>query len=1372
MWTAFPSSDYYEGSATSRCQQLTTSLPTTRRWGGRRQDASHVHHPPIVEGDGQLCPCSIAMSTPQSFLMASFRLLIPVSESPTTRQACTANRPTSTRLEPAENLRGLDHWFTLVPPSRLACRTRAVWQYRPVPPLSGLLPPSPAPPGSGCPQLHRPAATGQRRAPSTPLGVMAPRGALMTFSTYIKAGCLATAERRRPCLTTAGRRSKLAAVNCPVCAHDNRAQAKFCEECGGRLARVCPECGEEARARARFCDACGQPLESAAGQQPPDARSYTPAHLTEKILAARAAVQGERRTVTVLFADAVGSTSIAERLGEEEMYSLMQGALARMMGAVHTYEGHIAQFTGDGVMAIFGAPIAYEESERRAVAAALQMQQALEDYACEVRARHPIECQFRVGLNTGPVVVGKVSDELTMEFTAIGDTVNLAARMQTLAEPGSVYLTDATYRAVADHFDFEPRGPFAVKGKEAPVPAWRALRQKPVRTRLERAAERGLTPFVGREEELAALKRDLGRVRAGRGQVVFVSGEAGMGKSRLLLEFRRLAGNETRWLQSHCTSFGRAISYLPIVDLLKRAFSVEESDDETRVIGHIEEATSGWNSAAQATVPYLRYLLSVDPGDPGVAMMDPRERRAGIVDGLRALVHEESARSPLVVFIEDLHWMDEASEQALTALVDAVPAVPVLLLLTYRPGYVHSLEHSYTTHLALEPLAEEDSAALVRGVLGAGGLPPELDRQVTEKAEGNPFFTEEILHSLMEEGVLARADGGYALTRALPEVRIPDTVQEVILSRIDRLERPAKAALQLASVIGREFTRHLLERISDLEAHLEQALSDLKVLELIYEKAWFPELAYMFKHALTHDVAYSTLLAERRRVLHRVVAAAVEELYADRLAEHYETLAHHYFEGGDWEKALDYLTQAGAKAVAAFANQDALDYYARALEVCEKLGDATLATGASLAQRRAFVSFGIGRFSDAIADFDRVIAVARQLGDRRLEGMALAYRGLCEVYNHQLDSAEATLRKALAVAEKGEEDDEVRAAAHFYLGFSYVLGDRHAEAEASFSFVREHRSALKDTLSVGFWGLLDSRLALWEGRLDLALQKSAEGRAAREGSTFTRLQGRWNEAHARATIGDYEGARRVLEETLTICERVGDMVARVRCLNTMGYIYGELCDFSRAMDWNQQGLEMVLATNAPVPEVEMNARLNLAENLLAQGRLDEAEQHFRAVETVVRDPKVVWMRWRYGQRFFHSFGEWWLARGEPARALGHADECLAGAERSGSRKNIAKARRLRGQAHLAERRLEEAETELTAALELAREVGSPPQIWKTLARLGDLRSAQGRPEEARRAYAEALSVIDAVAAGLTDEGLRDTFLQSEAVQNVRRYASF
>ena len=1126
-------------------------------------------------------------------------------------------------------------------------------------------------------------------------------------------------------------------VACPACGHPAGAGARYCEACGAPVVRRCPHCQAEVGASARFCASCGQPLETTAPET------------------------GEHRTVTILFADAVGSTPIAERLGEEEMYGLIQGCVARMVEAVRHYDGHVATFTGDGVMAVFGAPVAHEESERRAVSAALAMQRSLSEYGDRIG--------FRVGVNTGPVVVGKVTDELDMEVTAIGDTVNLAARIEQLAEAGAVYLTGSTYRGVADFFECEAVGPLQVKGRADPVPAWRVLREKPVRTRFELAAERGLAPFVGRDDELAMLEREFRRVRQVRGQVVFVSGEPGIGKSRLLLEFRRrLEGTEARWLEAHCISYGRSIPYLPFAGLLKQAFSIEEGDDEAAVVEHVEAATAGWDPAARATVPYLRYLLSVDPGDTRVAGMDPRERRAGITDGLRALLYQESARRPLVIAVEDLHWVDEPSERALVALIDVVAATSVLLVLTHRPGYSHAMDRTYSTRLALERLPEADSGALVKGVLGDADVPDEVQRLVAAQAEGNPFYTEEVLRSLLESGVLTRTKGSYALTRSLREVRIPETIQEVILSRIDRLERPAKGALQLASVIGREFTVRLLERISDLEARLEGALSQLKALEFIYEKAYFPELAYMFKHALTHDVAYSTLLSERRRALHRIVAAAIEQLYAERLVEQYETLAHHYHEAGVWEKALEYLDQAGRKAAAAYATQDALDYYARALEVCERLGETTLPLTASVAQRRAYVSFGIGRFPEAIADLDHTVAAARRLGDEPTEAIALAYRGYAELWNHQLEASEATL---LDVIGRGEDElVGARALASLLLGILYTISHRHQEAEPLLAFVTAHADTL-DSFGRGLWGWVGSRYELWQGRPDAALRLAAEGRPATEPFIAHRLFGMWNEAHALGTTGEYEAALRLLQNTLDACERVGDVVVRVRCLNTLGWVYAEIGELERALEWNRRGLDMARTIPAPNPEVEMNAALNLAENLLARGGLDEAEENFREVEQVVRDPGIVWMRWRYAQRFFHSFGEYWLARGDPDTALAYAGECLAVAEHSGSRKYIAKGRRLRGQAVLAGGRPDEAEADLVAALDVAAEVGNPPQLWRCHVAVGDLRRAQRRLEEARTAYADAVSVIDLVAANLTGEELRRTFLSWDHVQDIRRAAS-
>jgi tetratricopeptide (TPR) repeat protein len=1007
------------------------------------------------------------------------------------------------------------------------------------------------------------------------------------------------------------------------------------------------------------------------------------------------------------------------------------------------------------------------------VAAALEMQISLVKYVSEVKQPTPIKFQFRVGLNTGPVVVGRINDNLDMDYTALGDTVNLAARMQQVAEPGSVYLSESTYHIVHRYFELQPLEILEVKGKAEPVVAYRVVREKPVGTRLETTAEQGLTPFVGRDQELAMLKGYLERAKSGQGQVVFISGVAGIGKSRLLHEFRRFSLDKgVTLMEGHCISYGRVIPYLPIIDIIKRNFGVEEGENDARIIRRVEESTANWEKAAQTTVPYLKFLLNVDPGDPKVAVMDPMERKAGIVDSLRALLLQESRLKPLLLIVEDLHWIDKNSAEALTALVDVIGSVPVLLILSYRPSYTHSLgERSYYNRLALGHLARAESEVLVEGVLQVKTLPQQIKQLITSKAEGNPFFIEEVTKSLLESGILRKTNGTYSMERQIEEVRIPDTIQEVILSRIDRLERQAKEALQLASVIGREFSVRLLERISNIEAQLDETLDELKLLELIYNKDYLPELSYMFKHALTHDVAYSTLLLERRKVLHCLIGVSIEELYADRLTEHYEALAHHYYEGDDWAKALDYQVLAGDKSAAAYANQDALDYYAKALMVCTKLGAPALETAASVAQKRGFLNFTIGELQSAIVDFNQMQVAARSMGDRRLEGMGLAARGMTEYWDHNPDVAEETLRAALAVAEEGFDD--VRLFASLWFANSLYAYGRIGEYQTLRPIVEELVDKIDDPLLQGIWSTLVSMTNSQFGRFDEALEHLERWRSVTEkGPLITLVFNKWLEALTRGGKGEYQKAIALLQDVIDTSERIGEVLIRARVLNSMGWIYVELHNHKLAMKWHARAVKAAHELKVQDIEVENNAIMNLADSLIALNRLDEAEVHFRKVEQTVRNPgpKDRFALWAYSGHFFHSYGELWLARGTIDKALAYADECIQLSESTGRLKNIVKGRRLRGQVLLAQGKLKEAEQEISTALELAKKIGNPPQLWKTHAALGNLRQAQGQVGAKHKAYQDALVVIDEVASSLTDKSLRETFLNSDPVKSIRLMA--
>ena len=517
-------------------------------------------------------------------------------------------------------------------------------------------------------------------------------------------------------------------MHCGSCGHLNRDEANFCAECGSPLSLVCGACGTALRPAAKFCDSCGAAVASVAEAGAPEHSS--PNHQTKTV------VEGERRVVTVLFADATGHTSITETLGEEATYELVQGGFKRMQKAVQLYDGTVNQFTGDGILALFGAPIAYEDSACRAVAAALGMQRSLSEYAAEVQARHPIRYRYRIGLNTGPVVVGKIADELDLEFAAVGDTVNLAARMESMAEPGAVYLTENTYRAVEDYFECVSLGEFAVKGKKRPVAAYKAVREKSVQRRFDAATARGLTPYVGRDHELSILKNYLEQAQQNRGQIVLITGDAGMGKSRLLLEFSRtIPFDDATWLEGHCIAYGHTTPYLPFTDIVKQVFDIKEGDDAATIVRKTNESTASWASGSDDAVPYLKFLLDVDPGDDAVARMDPMERRAGIFESLRTLLVEQCQRRPIVVVIEDLHWIDEKSEEALASLVDALVSIPVVLVLTSRPGYTHVLsERSYFSRLALGNLRAEDGATMLTRVLETDSLPRQLLELIESKA--------------------------------------------------------------------------------------------------------------------------------------------------------------------------------------------------------------------------------------------------------------------------------------------------------------------------------------------------------------------------------------------------------------------------------------------------------------------------------------------------------------------------------------------------------------------------------------------------------------------------------------------------------------
>ena len=684
-------------------------------------------------------------------------------------------------------------------------------------------------------------------------------------------------------------------MKCPRCQHDNPTGTKFCGECAAPLA-TCPACGATNPPENKFCGQCATPLRTTPAPKFAAPDSYTPKHLAEKILTSKAALEGERKHVTVLFADLKGSMELLADRDPEEARKLLDPVLEHMMEAVHRYEGTVNQVMGDGIMALFGAPLAHEDHAVRACYAALRMQEAVKRYAEEVRRSEGVLPQIRVGLNSGEVVVRSIGSDLQMDYSAVGQTTHLAARMEQMAAVDSILLTAGTLRLAEGYVQVRALGPINVKGLGGPLEVFELTGASLARTRLQAAAARGLTRFVGRDAEMETVRLALEGARAGRGEAVALVGEPGVGKSRLVWEFTHSHRTQS-WLilESGSVSYGKATAYLPVIDLLKAYFQIEGRDDTRKVREKVTGKVLSLDRGLELILPALLALLDVPVEDAGWERLDPPQRRQRTLDGIKRLLLRESQVQPLLVLFEDLHWVDAETQALLDSLVESLPTARILLLVNYRPEYQHGWGNkTYYRQLRIDPLPAASAEDLVASLLGDDpGLQP-LKPLLIDRTEGNPLFLEESIRTLVETGALAGERGEYRLIRAVSSLQMPASVHAVLAARIDRLADGDKQLLQAAAVVGKDVPLALLQGVSGLdENEVTLALTRLQAAEFLYEASFFPEPEYTFKHALTHEVAYGSLLAERRRALHARIVETIEKSYAARISEQVERLGHH-----------------------------------------------------------------------------------------------------------------------------------------------------------------------------------------------------------------------------------------------------------------------------------------------------------------------------------------------------------------------------------------------------------------------------------------------------------------------------------------------
>ncbi len=1007
-------------------------------------------------------------------------------------------------------------------------------------------------------------------------------------------------------------------MKCPRCEAENPTAMKFCGQCAAPLAYVCPSCGVSNPPENKFCGQCAAPLAKAAKPRFAPPESYTPKHLAEKVLTSKSALEGERKQVTVLFADLKGSMELLADRDPEDARKLLDAVLERMMEAVHRYEGTVNQVMGDGIMALFGAPLAHEDHAVRACYAALRMQESIRRYAEEVQRAAGVPIQIRIGLNSGEVIVRSVGSDLRMDYTAVGQTTHLAARMEQTAMPGSILLSAETLRLAEDYVQVKPLGLVNVKGVSEPVDVYEAIGAGTVRTRLQRSAARGLTRFVGRDRELDQMRQGLEQAAAGRGQIIAVVGEPGVGKSRLFYEF--LNSHRTRgWmiLQGSSVSYGRASSYVPVLDMLKSYFKIDERDDPRGIRAKVTGTVLTLDEGLKDVVPPVLGLLDALPDDSPLLKQSPPQRRQSTLDSVKRLLLRETQAQPVLLVFEDLHWIDSETQALLDSLVESLPTAPLLIAVNYRPEYRHTWSHkTFYRQLPIEPLPAANAEELLGPLVGDDPSLRPLIEALVERTDGNPLFLEESVRTLVEARVLVGEPGRYRLARAGVPIVVPPSVQAILAARIDRLSPDDKQLLQAASVVGKDLPYPLLQAVADLpDDALRAGLNRLQESEFLYESKLFPELEYTFKHALTHEVTYGGLLAERRRALHTRMVEAIEAQHADRSAEQVERLAHHASRGEVWEKAAQYGRQAADRAAALCVDAEAVAHYQRALDALAHVPVTRESVRAAIDARLALRAplWRGGQLERLLEVFREAEALGTEHNET--ERLDVVYSFFLQYYwaKGEYDRAIGYGQRCLETGAR-RHDVGLEVTGHYYLGACY-------HAQGRFPMALEHYHTIIDTLEgpreterFGLSGLPYSGacalaaqclVEMGEAQRALELLRRGERVAQAANHLYSKVPLAIAHGHLLLYQGEPAATIRLLEPIVAICRENKFVGQTMRALTILGHGYALAGRASDAIPLLKEAIELQEGAGAFVDRAWWVR--TLGEIYRRAGQLDNAE---------------------------------------------------------------------------------------------------------------------------------------------------------------------
>jgi class 3 adenylate cyclase/tetratricopeptide (TPR) repeat protein len=1098
-------------------------------------------------------------------------------------------------------------------------------------------------------------------------------------------------------------------MQCPRCQVANDAGARFCEDCGARLEAACPSCGTPVTPGKKFCRTCGAAL-TAEPSRFTSPEFYTPKHLAEKILTSKAALEGERKQVTVLFADLKGSMELLADRDPEEARKLLDPVLEHMMEAVHRYEGTVNQVMGDGIMALFGAPLAHEDHAVRACYAALRMQESLKRYADDMRRAHGVEVQIRVGLNSGEVVVRTVGSDLRMDYTAVGQTTHLAARMEQVAPPGTVRLTAETVRLAEGYVAVRSLGPIPVKGLPGPIELFELTGAGTARTRLQAAVLRGLTRFVGRDAEVEHLRQVLDQAGAGHGQVVAIVGEPGVGKSRLTFELTHSRRVED-WLvlEGAASSHGKATSYLPVIDLLRRYFRIDDRDAARDIRDKATARVLALDRALEPALPAIHALLNAGADDPAWRGLDPSQRQQRTRDAIKRLLLREAQAQPLLLVFDDLQWIDSETQGLLDALVESLPSARTLLLVNYRPEYEHRWGgKARYTQVRLDPLPARGAGELLDELLGTDASVASIKPALIQRTEGNPFFLEECVRTLAETKALVGERGDFRLATPLADMDVPPTVQAMLAARIDRLSPGDKRLLQAAAVIGRVVPLPLLLVVADSgeEAEAAAGLGRLQAGALVYETQLFPAPEYAFTHALTHDVAYRSLLNERRRELHARALDAIERVYVESLGEHVERLVHHAMHSEAWEKAATYATRAGTRALELSASIPARIHFETALTALARLPERrdTIAQAVELRCLLTATYFALADRETYVRVMEEALALAERLGEP------------------------ATLARVLGAATNAfwfaGDNARARESGERAVTLAEVSGDRPLQVHATLNFGMVR-------LSVGEYEAAAGLFARTAEVLRDGLERERLGRTLYPSATWR------NElASAHAELGRFDVALATIREALGLAEALGHSATAMAVRMEYGNVLNCRGDFDDAIPLLEAALQAAREADAVAWTIAASGLLGYA--LAMAGRLPEGIALLReGFEQATRSRRTK------EASFAAYLGHALLREGHLEEARRFAARALSVSRERGERGSEARSLCLLGEveAHGAgDGKGRQAERHYAEALALAEELGMRPLVAHCHLGLGKLSRQTGKLEQARDHLATAATM--------------------------------